>query len=60
MENDVTLRYACAKLLESRGYVVDQLPDYQGVLELFEGGAEDLLVSDYAGPSAPSQQPLTS
>jgi DNA-binding NtrC family response regulator len=51
VEDDLPLRYAYAKLLERRGYVVHQFADYHGVTELFDDGTGDLLVSDILLPS---------
>ena len=51
VEDDLTLRYAYAKLLESQGYVVHQFADYRGVTELFDGGTGDLLITDIVLPT---------
>jgi DNA-binding NtrC family response regulator len=51
VEDDLTLRYAYAKLLESQGYVVHQFADYRVVTELFDGGTGDLLITDMVLPT---------
>ena len=51
VEDDLTLRYAYAKLLESQGYVVHHFADYRGVTELFDGGTGDLLITDILLPT---------
>jgi DNA-binding NtrC family response regulator len=51
VEDDLALCYAYTKLLESQGYVVHQFSDYRGVMELFDGGTGDLLITDIVLPT---------
>ncbi len=51
MEDDLALRYAYAKLLESQGYAVHRFGDYRGVAGLFNGGTGDLLITDIVLPT---------
>jgi DNA-binding NtrC family response regulator len=51
VEDDDALRYAYNRVLKTAGYIVHPFPDYRGVMEMLDRGAQaDLLLVDIVLP----------